>query len=146
MLAVAFIVSWTPARAQPCGKPVRIEQRTYREFDEKLFVYVGDIRSSSGGWAPFTVRVLVGSYRRPFLASSGVLMEAGLDQLLSQRRDIKQERLVVPAFDPGRSRTKDFGKPLVVRVDDRSVTIRVANVVPVSGGSDHVFIEACAKR
>jgi hypothetical protein len=88
LLAVAFIVSAAPARAQNCGKPVRVEQRTYREFDEKLFVYVGDIRtSSSGGWAAFAVRALVGSYRRPFLASSGVLMEAGLDQLLSQRRD-----------------------------------------------------------
>jgi hypothetical protein len=35
---------------------------------------------------------------------------------------------------------------MLVRVDDRPVSIRVTNVVPMSGGSNHVFIEACGKR
>ena len=62
------------------------------------------------------LRVLVGSYRRPFLASTGMLTEPSIDKLLASRRDIAQHRL---DWNPRAKSIVDVtvdGKPLTVRV------------------------------
>jgi hypothetical protein len=75
-------------------------------------VHAGDIRSGPA----FTLRVLVGAYRRPFLASTGVMTEAGLDKLLASRRDIVQQKLDWnPRANSVVNVTVD-GKPVTVRV------------------------------
>jgi len=98
---------------KPACDPWTIPARTYRAFGDRLVVYVGDI--SPQGPA-FTLRVLVGSYRQPFLASTGMLTEPSLDKLLASRRDITQQRL---EWNPR-------AKSLVnVSVDGKPVTVRV---------------------
>src|SRR5262245_44405871 len=97
----------TPQKCEPWTIPAE----TYRAFGERLVVYVGPIKSQAT-----TLRVLVGSYRRPFLASTGVLTEPSLDKLLAQRRDIAQQRL---AWKPG---VKDV---VNVTVEGRQVSVRV---------------------
>jgi hypothetical protein len=137
---------YAPSTAAQNCPTSRLDQRTYQAFGERLVVYVGDINSRSGGWSAFSLRILVGTYRRPFLASSGALTETGLDQLLAQRRDIIQQKLPVPAHDPRSGRAKDLGKAVSVKVDGRPVSIRVVDVRPVSGGTDHLLLEVCGAR
>jgi hypothetical protein len=141
-VALACLVYAAPTAAQNC-RTSRLDQLTYQAFGERLVVYVGDISSKSGGWSSFILRVLVGTYRRPFLASSGVLTEEGLKELLGQRRDIVRQDLLVPAYDPRSGRGKDLGKPISVKVDSSSASVRVVDVRPVSGGTDHLLVEVC---
>jgi hypothetical protein len=141
-VALAWLAYASPAAAQNC-RTSRLDQLTYQAFGERLVVYVGDISSTSGGWSSFILRVLVGTYRRPFLASSGVLTEEGLKELLDQRRDIDRYELPVPAYDPRSGRGKDPGKLTSVKVDGSFASVRVVDVRPVSGGTDHLLIEVC---
>jgi hypothetical protein len=142
--ALAFLGSPSPVEAASCRPPVRVDQRTYQALEDRLFVYVGDIGSTkSRGWSPFTVRVLVGTYRRPFLSSKGTLNEASLDKLLAERRDIMQERLSVSGYEPKTSKKKTLGVPVTVKVDGRVISVRVTDVVPVGGGTDHLYVEVC---
>ena len=110
----AVVPAAPPAAAgqKPACERWTIPARYYRSFGERLAIYVGDIRSGPA----FTLRVLVGSYRRPFLSSTGVLSESGVDTLLKSRRDIVQHRL---DWKPG-------AKGVVnVTVDNKPVTVRV---------------------
>ena len=114
---IAALPAAVPAAPAVAGqKPAcdawTIPARNYRAFGERLAIYVGDIR----GGPAFTLRVLVGTYRRPFLSSTGVLAEAGVDQLLSTRRDIQQQKL---DWNP---RAKSV---VNVTVDGKPVTVRV---------------------
>lgn len=117
LLAAAAIVALLPpgplegVAQRPSCTAWTIPAQTYRAFGERLVVYVGQIQPQA-----VPLRVLVGSYRRPFLASTGVLTEPSLDKLLAQRRDIAQHRL---DWTPR-------GKSAVdVNVDGRPVTVRV---------------------
>lgn len=94
-----------------------ITQRSYRAFGERLAIYVGDIRTN-GGARTYALRVLVGTYRRPFLTSTGVLTETGVDQLLSQRRDVTQQKL-----ESGSA--TGFQSVLSFQVDGRPARVRV---------------------
>ena len=113
-LAIAIATLAATAPPAPGQKPCEawtIPARTYRAFGERLVLYVGDIRSGPA----FTLRVLVGTYRRPFLASTGMLTEASIDKLLASRRDIAQQKL---DWNP-RATTVNVtvdGKPVTVRV------------------------------
>ena len=90
-----------------------IPAQTYRAFGERL----ASTSAASRPQGPsFTLRILVGSYRRPFLASTGMLTEASIDKLLASRRDIAQQKL---DWNP---RAKSI---VNVTVDGKPVTVRV---------------------
>jgi hypothetical protein len=111
MMAVVIALPLPVHSAPQKCEPWTIPAQTYRAFGERLAVYVGAVKPQA-----FTLRVLVGSYRRPFLTSTGVLTEASLEKLLASRRDISQQRL---DWTPR-------GKDVVnVTVEGRPVTVRV---------------------
>jgi hypothetical protein len=126
-MAVVALVG-APAQQRDCDR-LSIPPRSYQAFGERLAVYVGDIDLRIPA---FSVRALVGTYRRPFLASTGVLTEPGLDKLLASRPDISQHRL---DWNP---REKNV---LSVTVDGRPVTVRV-----IKHSAADVVVEVCGLR
>lgn len=112
--AIAVLLPCGPLDAigqRPTCTPWTIPAQTYRAFGDRLVVYIGRIQPQA-----VPVRVLVGSYRKPFLASTGVLTEASLDKLLAQRRDISQTRL---NWTPRSKNTVEVtveGQPVTVRI------------------------------
>ena len=150
--AVILALSPPPFQTQLCdGKTEhRVDQEQYLGVTDRVYVYTPDINSlgKSGGWDPFSVRILVGEYRTPLLIPKGFLKERDLQALLASRRDIKQAVLAVPGFDPRRSKATPQPVQTTVKNGERpaTITIRIARVVPISGGTDHLFLVCTAGR
>ena len=123
----------------------RLDQEHYLGLTDRVYVYAPDINSlgGSGGWQPFSLRILISEYRAPLLVAKGFLKEGDVTALLAGRRDIRQTLLAIPGFDP-KSSSKATPQPVQITVKNgerpATVTIRVARVVPVSGGTDHVIL------
>jgi len=151
-IAVFFVVvSAMRADAQTCDgrTELRIDQENYLALTDRVYVYVPDIASlgSSGGWQAFNVRLLSSRYRKPLLLSRAFLKEKDLQSVLSSRRDIRQATIAVPGFDPRKSRTPDLGVPAALPNGEKpgSITVRVSRIVPVSRGTDHLFVVCSVK-
>ncbi len=141
IVGVVCLAQAATAAAQRCpsGKEVRLGQETYAALNTRVFVYADRIEpSGSSGWKPFSVRVLTGEYRRPFLLSKGFMREADLRKLLGGRSDITQTVLVVegagPRWRPGAATVSDRGQP---------ITIQVARVEPPGRGGGAVVLSVC---
>ncbi len=143
-------VARADAQAPSCDgrTEVRVDQETYFALTDRVYMYVPDIDSSAGGWQAFTVRVLSTRYRKPMLLTKGFMKEKDVVRLLSTRSDMRTTPLAVPAHDPRRSSkapalTASASVPNGEKTG--TVTVRVSRVVPVSVGTDHIFI-VCAAR
>lgn len=126
----------------------RLDQESYISLTDRVYVYAPDVQSlgASGGWQPFDLRVLVGSYRAPLLLPRGLLKGADLQTLLGSRPDIKVSTLSVAGYDPRAGKGPSFDA--VVTVPDgerpRRITIKASRVVPSSNGTDHLFLVCTA--
>jgi len=136
-LAAALLVLLlpAPASAQKCQDLV-VQEQWYQSVNELVYLYAGEIASSGPGrYSPFRLRVLVGSYRAPFLLPGAHMREPDLAKLLKSRPDITQLTL-------------DVGNPLSGAVKPVSsakgrVTVRVLKVTAARGGTDSVVVQAC---
>ena len=153
LAATVILVLGPPAfQAQLCDGRTehRVDQEQYLGVTDRVYVYAPDINSlgKSGGWDSFSVRILIGEYRTPLLIPKGFLKERDLQVLLASRRDIKQTVLQVPGFDPRRSKATPPPVQATVKNGEKpgTITIRIARVVPVSGGTDHVFLVCTGGR
>ena len=112
-----------------------------------MYAYVGEIASPGGRgeWKPFSVRLLVGMYRRPLLPQQGVMRENDLRSLLSGRPDIKVDALPVQGNDPKAGYRFEPGAPKGVDDPLRKTrgTVRVLKVTPPSKGPGSVVLEVC---
>jgi hypothetical protein len=134
-----------PLQAQTCDgrREQRVDQETYLALTDRVYVYAPDISSSSnGGWAAVRLRVLAATYRKPMLLARAFMKEKDLQSLVKGRRDIRVVDLPVPAFDPRGARTPGLGSPVTIKDGERAgnITVRVTRVVPVSKGTDHLFV------
>ena len=145
--ATLLLSGVTPAAAQHCST-LRVDQESYGAVSELVYIYVPNVDKSAGGWNSFTVRVLVGEYRRPLLLKQGFMREADVNKLLSEHREITQYPLQVAGYIPkGAPGTKPPPSPPVgFKSDGQSITIKVVRVVLAAGvslNSDHVLLEVC---
>lgn len=149
-LALALALAGPPAaiQGQTCDGRTeqRLEQESYIALTDRVYVHAPDVpATSSGGWQPFDLRVLVGSYRAPLLLPRGLLKPADLATLLSSRPDIKVMSLSIPGHD-GAGRGPSLQAAVTVPDGERprKITIRATRVVAVSGGTDHLFLVCTA--
>jgi len=142
VVAVILLLSATAADAQGCQgrKELWIPQESYLALTDRVYAYAGPIqRQGQSGWRPFTVQVLVGQYRRPFLLPKGLLREADVNKLLAQRSDVTRIPLRVAGHDPAGGKKPSF--PAVdVTGAGRPLTVRVFRVQP---SSNAVGLEVC---
>jgi hypothetical protein len=136
-LAAALVVLLlpAPASAQKC-QDLTVQEQWYQSINELVYLYAGEIASGGPGrYTPFRLRVLVGTYRPPFLLPRAHMREPDLNALLQSRPDITQSTL-------------DVGNPLTGAVTPVSyakgrVTVRVLKVTTTPGGADSVVVQAC---
>jgi hypothetical protein len=124
----------------------RLNQEYYLGLTDRVYVHAPDISSTgSGGWQAFSLRVLTGTYRKPFLVASALLKEKDLETFLRSRRDLSQTFIAVPASNALKG-AANLGFA-TVRDGERTalVTIRVTQVVPVNGGVDHAYLICSVK-
>ena len=136
-----------PQAQQACDgrTELRVDQENYVALTDRVYVYAPDIASlgASGGWQPFTLRVLSSSYRKPLLLSRGFMKEKDLLALLATRRDVRQSAVAVPGFDPKKSsKAPVLTATATVPNGEKggTITVRVSRVAPVSRGTDQVFV------
>jgi hypothetical protein len=135
-------------KCQP-GPPQTVDQENYQGLTDRTYVYVPRIESAgaAGTWKPFTIRVLVGSFRRPFLLPKAFMTEADLQRLLASRADIKQTPVNVPGSNPNRAGPSPLNAS--VTVDDGNtpakLTIRVSRV-NASAYSSSVVFDVCVTK
>src|SRR5215207_4138045 len=150
-LALLIVVGLNAVRpqgvhAQTCDgrTEFRLDQENYLAVTDRVYVYAPDINSlgKTGGWQPFNVNVLVGTYRKPFLLPKALLKENDLKGLLARRQDITASVLTVAGSGQASSGKAPQASPVSVKDGERpvTITIRVTRVVPVSGGTDHLFL------
>ncbi len=153
-LASAALIAIHPlgVQAQTCdGKTERrLDQEHYLALTDRVYAHAPDINSfgQSGGWQAFNLNVLVGTYRKPFLLPSALLKESDLKALLARRPDITTSVLKVSGADRNAA-AKAGPQAAAITVKDGekpvSITVRVTRVVPVSGGTDHLFLTCTAR-
>lgn len=146
VLTFVVAVLAVQAEAQTCDGRTeqRLDQESYVALTDRVYVYAPDIDSLSisGGWRQFDLHVLVGTFRTPFLLPKGFLKQGDLQTLLASRRDIKVSTLSVAAYDPKAGKGPSVNAVLPVNDGERqrTISIRVTRVVPVSKGTDHIFL------
>ncbi len=146
VVAVHAMQAEAQAQAQTCDGRTdqRLDQESYVALTDRVYVYAPDIQSlgTSGGWRPFELRVLVSAYRPPLLLPKGFLKQTDLQTLLATRPDIKVSVLSVAGYDPKAGKGPSVNAVLTANDGERprTVTIRIARVVPVSNGTDHLFL------
>ena len=147
LLALAIVTAtWLGEAQGRCSQP-RVDQESYLALSEGVYAYVGEIASSGGPgeWKPFSVRMLVGMYRRPLLLQQGVMRENDLKSLLSGRPDIKGQTVPVQGHDPKAGYRFEPGAPKSVDDPLRKTrgTVRVLKVMPAGKGPASVILEVC---
>jgi hypothetical protein len=146
VLTFVVAVHAVQAQAQSCDGRAeqRLDQESYVALTDRVYVYAPDIESlgTSGGWRRFELRVLVGTYRAPLLLPKGFLKQNDLQTLLTTRPDIKVSMLSVAGHDPKAGKGPSVNAVLTVNDGERqrTITIRATRVVPVSNGTDHIFL------
>jgi hypothetical protein len=148
-VALASAASGQAKKCQPVPQQTA-DQETYAGLTDRVYVYVPRIESAgAGGWKPFTLRILVGSFRRPFLLPKGFMKEADLLKLLSGRPDIKQFFLNVPGSDP-RQQGPPPSLTASATVPDGNtsskLTVRASRVVAAKYGSYSVVLDVCVTK
>ena len=118
---------------------VKLDQKTYLRVDDpkfggRLYLFVDDIESTSStpGFKPFEVHVLIGKYRAPLLGAKGFLRAQDLEQLLKNRPDVWRDKLRIVSG----SESKAFAPPGM-----STFTIRVKQVLPSKSGTDSVMLD-----
>ena len=147
-VVLVAIVSGQPQKCQPLPQQV-VDQETYLGLSDRTYVYVPRIESAgTTGWKPFTIRVLVGSFRRPFLLPKAFMKEADLLKLMSSRSDIRQSSLNVPGSDPKKAATSSPNVSVTVPDGNTPsrLTIRVARVVSGGYGARSVALDVCVTK
>jgi hypothetical protein len=145
VFTLLLAISAEQVQAQVCDGRTeqRLDQESYLSLTDRVYVHAPAIESlgASGGWRPFELRILVGTYRPPLLLPRGVFKPSDLQKLLTTRPDIKVSGLAIAGHDPG------AGSPSVnamLTVGDgerpRKITVRATRVVPVSSGTNHMFL------
>lgn len=147
LIAIAVLCVASIAEAQGQCPQKRIDQESYLALSEGVYAYVGEIAPASGRgeWKPFTVRLLVGMYRRPLLLQEGVMRENDLRKLLSGRSDIKVMTLSVQGNDAKAGQRFAPDKPQTVEDPLRKTrgTVRALKVVPPGKAPGGVILEVC---
>jgi hypothetical protein len=140
-----------PTQDQKCqpGPPQTVSEETYQGLSDRTYLYVPKIESAgaAGTWKPFTIRVLVGTFRRPFLLPKAFMNEADLQKLLAGRPDIKQTPVKVPGSDPKGAGTSPLNVSVTVNDGNTpgKLTIRVSRV-NASAYSSSVVFEVCVTK
>src|SRR5262245_40999352 len=77
------------ALAYQCQQPIAtmsVQELNYAEvnaspFEQRLFVYVPEIRAGGSGFQPFQLWIVEGVYGKPFLQANGSIDVAGFQQI-----------------------------------------------------------------
>jgi hypothetical protein len=146
VFTLILAVSAERVQAQACDGRTeqRLDQESYLSLTDRVYVHAPVIENSgtANGWRPFELRILVGTYRPPLLLPRGVLKPGDLQKLLTTRPDIKVSGLPIPGYDPRGGGSPAVNAALTVGDGERprKITVRAARVVPVSGGTSHMFL------
>lgn len=132
---LVMLLAPAPAHAQKCDN-VTVQEQWYQAVNNLVYLYAGDIAAGGPGtYQPFQLRVLVGTYRPPFLLPGAYLREPDLNALLRSRPDITLRALKVGNPLTGETVPVPFAKG--------SVTLRVLKVMVAPGATDSVLVQVC---
>ena len=145
LFALAGLVApVTPAFAQgaPCQSvaSVNVPQRSYAQlnvpaFEQRVFVYAPDIKTSwGGGFSPFTLWIVEGVYGKPFVQPTGSMEESAFEQIRTSRNVMATP--VQVAKDSGPTRTP-------FTIGKQRYTLDLVKVNTSLGGTDSVSLTVC---
>ena len=129
----------TPPCRQPLAR-IAAPERSYanvnvREFDGRVYLYVPEIKATSGqSFSPFALWVVEGIYGRPLVEASGPMDDAAFDRL-RKNRNVRATPLTV-------SRS---GETLRATMARQPAVLEVG-VAVAAGGSDGVRVNVCPGR
>jgi hypothetical protein len=105
-----------------------------REFDNRVFIYVPEIRSAGGSFDAFQLWIVEGVYGRPFVQTTGSMDQAAFERL-RKSTNVRATPLNV-------RRSGDSLRATIARQSyTLDVTVRVA-----SSGADSVSARVCGAR
>lgn len=119
---------------------VTVPQRSYAQltvpaFEQRVFVYAPDIKTSwGGGFSPFTLWIVEGVYGKPFVQPTGSMEEAAFEQIRTSRNVMATA--VQVAKDSGRAQTP-------FTIGKTRYTLDLVKVNTSLGGTDSVTLNVC---
>jgi hypothetical protein len=130
------------AQVAPCQAltSVVVPQRSYAQlsvpdFEQRVYVYAPDIKSSwGGGFSDFTLWIVEGVYGKPFVQATGSMDEQAFEQIRSSRNVMATG---VPVDkNPGPKRAP-------FTIGKQKFVLEVAKVNTSLGGTDSVSVSVC---
>jgi hypothetical protein len=127
------------APCQPLAS-VTVPQRSYAQlnvpvFEQRVYLYVPDIKSSfGGGFSAFTLWIVEGVYGKPFVQPTGSMDESAFEQIRTSRNVMATP--VQVAKDSGPTRTP-------FTIGKQRYTLDLVKVNTSLGGTDSVSVNVC---
>jgi len=142
LLCVSASAMVALGQGAPCqvAASVTVPQRSYAqltvpEFDQRVYLYAPDIKTSWGGaFGAFTLWIVEGVYGKPFVQPTGSMEETAFEKIRTSRNVMATP--VQVAKDSGRAQTPfTIGKQRFV--------LDLVKVNTSLGGTDSVTVNVC---